>query len=335
MGHLAAWAADLLDELPPTGDRTVVDVAAGSGHLLAPFRTAGVHVGALESDPELASACRAAGIPTSVGSIGRIGAGALRELVGPADVVLANHALAHVDDLDDAVAGIALLLKPGGRAAIEFHHVLALVTEGQWDAVAHAHRTYLSVTALLPVLSRHGLIAVEAIRTAAHGGSVRVLARRAADASAVQAPDGAGSVAEVLLAEHGAGLDGPDGFRDLAAAVTATCDRLRSFLETARADGLAVAGYGAPGRAATLCNTAGITAALLPYTVDRSPEKQGRLLPGCRIPIRAPEAIDAERPDLILILPWTLREEIVGQLAAARRWGGRFVVALPTLLVDA
>jgi hypothetical protein len=285
----------------------------------------------MEADPAMAEACRAAAIPTSPGPIGTRSAAALREAAGPADLVLVNHALAHVDDLADATAGIALLLGPDGTVAIEFHHLLSLVVERQFDAVCHAHRTYLSLTALRPLLDRYGLRAIDARPMTAHGGSLRVLAVGAKDASARSSPAGAARLETILEAEHRAGLDRLEGFECLGPAAAAACDRVRSFLETARADGLKVAGYGAPSRAATLCNAAGITSALLPFTVDRSPDKQGRSLPGCRIPIRDPAAIEAARPDLILILPWTLREEVVEQLAVARTWGGRFVVALPEL----
>ncbi|MHB8397577.1 MAG: methyltransferase domain-containing protein [Candidatus Limnocylindrales bacterium] len=331
LDHVGGWAAELLDELKLDASSLVVDIAAGSGHLLAPFRAAGLRVWAMEADPAMAEACRAAEIRTSPGPFGAGSATALRSAAGPADLVLVNHALAHVDDLADATSGIALLLKPSGTVAIEFHHLLSLVVERQFDAVCHAHRTYLSLTALRPLLDRHGLRAIDARPMAAHGGSLRVLAVGAEDAPARSTSEGTARLEAIVEAEHAGGLDRLDGFADLGPAAAAACDRIRSFLEAARAGGLKVAGYGAPSRAATLCNTAGITSALLPFTVDRSPDKQGRSLPGCRIPIRDPAAIEVARPDLILILPWTLREEIVEQLAVARTWGGRFVVALPEL----
>jgi hypothetical protein len=206
------------------------------------------------------------------------------------------------------------------------------VDECQFDAVCHAHRTYLSLTALLPLLDRHGLRVSDARAIPAHGGSLRVLAVPAAGVDrAAPSSNGAQRLAAIVAAEHAAGLDRLDGFANLGPGAVEACERIRSFLERARSDGLRVVGYGAPSRAATLCNAAGITHALLPFTVDRSPAKQGRSLPGCRIPIREPAAIESERPDIVLILPWTLRDEIVAQLAGIRMWGGRFVVALPRL----
>ncbi len=327
--HLRGWAVESIRESALDGSSLVVDVAAGSGHLLSSFRAAGVRVRAIEADRADAEACRAVGLPTSSGPIGTDVADEILAADGPADLVVVNHALAHLDDLADAMAAIALLLKPSGTATIEFHHLLGLVGECQFDAVCHAHRTYLSLTALLPLLDRHGLRVSDARAIAAHGGSLRVMAVPARGSS--PAPTSASSyrVDAVLEAEHAAGLDRLEGFAHLGPGAAEACDRIRSFLERSRSDGLRVVGYGAPSRAATLCNAAGITPALLPFTVDRSPDKQGRYLPGCRIPIREPRAIEAARPDVVLILPWTLRDEIVEQLASIRTWGGRFAVALP------
>jgi SAM-dependent methyltransferase len=330
LDHLGNWADETIREMGLQASSLVVDVAAGSGHLLAPFRTAGIPVLAIESDPASAQACRSAGIPTTLGVIGtRVADSIVGE--GRADIVLVNHALAHIDDLADAVAGISRILAPHGTVTIEFHHVLGVVAEGQFDAVCHAHRNYLSLTALRSLLARHGLTAIDAHKLPAHGGTVRLLAVPASHAGARATPEGGRRVEAILADERSARLDRPGGFKQLGATAAATFARVRSFLEQAHSDGLVVVGYGAPSRAATLCNVAGITPRLLAFTVDRSPDKQGKLLPGCRIPILDPGVIETARPDVVLILPWTLREEIVAQLDVVRTWGGRFAVALPEL----
>jgi SAM-dependent methyltransferase len=331
--HLATWADEAIGEAGLGAKKLVVDVAAGSGHLLAPFLARGVRVHAIEADPSSAGACRSAGIPTTAGTIGTAVVEALPEIAGQADLVLVNHALAHVEDLSDAIAGIARLLAPGGMAAIEFHHLLRLVVDGQFDAVCHAHRCYLSLTALSPLLVRHGLRVVDARSSPAHGGTIRAIAVHQRDAVARSTHDATARLDAALAAERAAGLDRAGGFAGLAAAAEVAVSRFRSFLERARADGRRVAGYGAPSRAVTLCVAAGVSSELLPFTVDRSPDKQGRLLPGCRVPILDPGAIEETRPDLIVILPWTLRDEIVGELQAARSWGARFVTAMPELTI--
>jgi C-methyltransferase C-terminal domain/Putative zinc binding domain/Methyltransferase domain len=243
-----------------------------------------------------------------------------------ADLVVANHSLAHASDLDRAVADLVAPLNPGGTVAVEFHHAARLLTETQFDLICHPHRTYLSAAALVQAFARHGLTAVDAAEIPVHGGSVRMYARRGAG------PVGA-SVDRVVAAEQAVGLgDTPSRLR-LAEQVETASTRIRGFLQQARAEGRTVLGYGAPSRASTLLNHCGVTADLLPATVDRSTLKQGRALPGCRVPIHAPAFLTEVKPDYVLILAWPLAEEIVEQMSDVRSWGGRFVIPLPDVKV--
>jgi hypothetical protein len=307
---IAGYVRELLSS-QSSHSRRMVAVGAAPDGLVDTFRTAGWSVAGIEP--------------------GRAPAADFVRGHEPADLVLAHHALAHVDDLDDAVAGLGDLVAPHGTIAIEAHHVLGIVANSQFDVVGHAHRSYLSLASLEQVLERHGLRIVTARRVDAYGGSIQVTARPAAS----QADDaGAAEIRALRAIERSAGLDRAEGYAGLDGGASRTVRALQAFLEDCRARQLTVAGYGAPARGTTLLNAARITPALLPFTVDRSPAKQGRVLPGCRIPIRAPDAIDAARPNRILILPWPLRSEIERQLSAARTWGGRFVVALPELAVS-
>lgn len=332
--HLGAWAGQLIAEHAIGPANLVIDVSAGEGLLLAPFAAAGARVVALETDDRLADASIAAGLPTRRARIGRETAASLVADNGRADLVLVNHALAHADSLDDALAGLALLLAPDGAMAVEAHHVRGLVTGGQFDIVCHAHRSYLSLLALERALLRHDLVVEDARSIELHGGSMSLIVRRARDIPrGARRQSGRPGVAEVRGMEQRAGLDRVGTYRGLGPRAELACTALRGFLESCRDTGLAVAAYGAPTRGTTLLNAAGVTSALLPFTVDRSPAKQSRLLPGCRIPIRPPAAIDVARPDRVVILPWALRAEIASQLSNVRDWGGRFVVALPELRV--
>jgi len=331
--HVDDWATELIrDDLVSPGG-LVIDVAAGSGHLLRPFRRAGFRVAGLEADAALATTSRDAGLDVRPGRLGSRAAGELVAAVGSADLVIVNHAFAHIDDLADAMAGLAALLGPGGSVAIEFHHVLGLTTENQFDIVCHAHRSYLSLGALRFALERAGLELVRARRMAVHGGAIRALAARPDRAVTLRAAGDDRETARIDELERAAGLDRPEGYAGMAAAAASVCADLVAALRGAAGDGLTVAGYGAPTRAATLLNTAGITAADLPFTVDRAPEKQGRCLPGSRVRILAPDAFDERRPDRVLILVWPLRDEIVQQLGSLRARGTRFIVPLPTLEV--
>ena len=208
---------------------------------------------------------------------------------------------------------------------LEFPHLLRLMRQRQFDTIYHEHFSYFSLMVVRRAFARFGLEVFDVEELPTHGGSLRIYCRHIEDSGE---PCGA-RVDCVLKAEAAAGLERLDAYCDFAESVKdLKCDLLDFFIQ-ARRDRKRVAGYGAPAKGNTLLNYCGIGADFLPYTVDRSPHKQGLYLPGVHIPIRRPEAIFEDRPDYVLILPWNLREEIIGQMAAIREWGGRFVVPVP------
>jgi SAM-dependent methyltransferase len=322
LGHMREWAEVLCRGLG--SDTTVLDVASADGALLQPFFERGMDVLGIEPSARIAAAAE---VPTRQGFFGLEAANDLVASTGQFDLVLVNHALAHATNLDDFVAGLAHALRPGGTLAIEFHHALSLV-RGQFDVACHAHRTYLSLHALELAMARHDLAIIDAEQTDLHGGSVRAIGVHAAR----ECPTGPG-VYEIRAIEAGCGLEAADGYRDVAARAEHVKRDLLRFLDEAAAVGHRVVGYGAPSRGITLLNYCAITAERIRFTVDRSPAKQGCILPGSRIPVLAPEAIQAARPDFMLILPWALSEEIIKQMPNVRDWGGRFVVAVPKLRI--
>jgi hypothetical protein len=249
-----------------------------------------------------------------------------KTLAGDADIVFDDQQLFHASDVDAAVCELTGRLPDGALLTAEFHHVLGIIAGGQFDVISHAHPCYLSLTAIGLALARHGVTVTSAAVGPIHGGSVRIYARRTDEGVAVDP-----SVAMIEGIEARAGLRDATTLDRVGAAAEEALAQLRSYLVSAVDDGRRVAGYGAPSRAATFLNAAGVDASLLAYTVDQAPGKQGRLLPGCRVPILAPPALLADRPDEVLILAWTLVDEIVEQLAEVRTWGGRFLVPLPAV----
>ena len=242
-----------------------------------------------------------------------------------------NNVLAHVPDINDFVAGFAILLKPDGVVTVEFPHLLQLMRHSQFDTIYHEHFSYLSLHVVQRVFARHGLRVFDATRLTTHGGSLRVYACHAGSTAHATQHE----MSLVLAEEVEAGLEGLDAYRRFARQVIdAKCSLLR-FLIDARAANKTVAGYGAPAKGNTLLNYCGIGPELLPFTVDRSPHKQGKLLPGTRIPVRAPEAIMLAKPDYVLILPWNLKGEIIQQMGEIQAWGGQFVVPIPSAQIVA
>jgi hypothetical protein len=307
----------------------LVEIASNDGYLLQYVVAAGVPCLGVEPSANVARAARDKGIPTEVAFFGEETARRLVAGGHAADLLVSNNVLAHVPDINDFVAGVRVMLKPQGVYTVEFPHLLNLIEKVQFDTIYHEHFTYLSLLAIERIFSRHGIRIFDIEEVPTHGGSLRVFGCRE-EAAYETSPN----VARVRDKEVAAGLDRPSGYSGFARRVDKVRADLLAFLEDALRGGKRVAGYGAAAKGNTLFNYCGIAPAQIAFVADRSAAKQGRLLPGSRIPIRAPEAIAQERPDYVFIVPWNIRDEIVSQLSEIRGWGGRFVTAIPELAVD-
>jgi hypothetical protein len=269
------------------------------------------------------------GVPTLVRFLGAQVAHELVKERGPADLVLGNNVLAQVPDLNDFVEGLRILLKPNGVLTLEFPHLLKLIEWNEFDTIYHEHFSYFSLLTTKRILEAHGMKVFDIEELPTHGGSLRVFACRAEAENHVVHP----TVARLLEIEANAGLASPEGYERFSEKVKQTKLALVEFLLSAARDGKRVVGYGAPGKSATLLHYCGIGKDLIEFTVDRSPHKQGRFLPGSHIPIYHPDRIRDAQPDYVVILPWNLKDGIMHQLAFIREWGGKFVVPIPNVLV--
>ena len=307
----------------------VVEVASNDGYLLQYFLERGVPVLGIEPAANVAKVAVEKGVPTLVRFFGTQLAKELAAQGRRADLVLGNNVLAQVPDLNSFVAGLATLLKPGGVLTLEFPHLLRLIECNEFDTIYHEHFSYFSLLTTKNILQCHGLRLFDVDELASHGGSLRVYACHADD----QTHDLAATVEKVLSEEKATGLGSLQGYASFAAQVKQTKLALLDFLVSAARAGRSVAGYGAPGKSSTLLQYCGIGKDLIAYTVDRSSYKQGRFLPGSHIPIFSPERIRETKPDYLVILPWNLKEEIMGQMHFIREWGGQFVVPIPRVAV--
>jgi SAM-dependent methyltransferase len=326
--HSRRYAAQMVEQRGLGGHSLVVEVASNDGYLLQYFIERGIGVLGIEPAANVAEVAIGKGIRTEIAYFGRATAERLVREVGHADLMVANNVLAHVPDLNDFVAGFKVMLKPTGWATFEFPHLQRLIEECQFDTIYHEHFSYFSLLVVDGIFARHGLTIFDVEELPTHGGSLRIYA-----APAKTAPPRSPRWHQVIAAEKASRLDRLDGYGGFAEAVTAVKCRLLEFLIRAWREGKTVVGYGAPAKGNTLLNYCGVGRELIPYTVDRSPHKQGRFLPGVQIPIHAPERIFETRPDYVLILPWNIRDEIRTKMAAIREWGGRFVVAVPSIAI--
>jgi SAM-dependent methyltransferase len=304
----------------------VLEIASIDGYLLQHFIAGGIPVLGIEPAGNIAAVARARGIPTETTFFGAVTARAFAARGVRADLIVANNVLAHVPDIAGFVAGITLVLAPSGVATFEFPHLLRLLEDVQFDTIYHEHYYYLSLLVVERLLAGAGLRAFDVEPLSTHGGSLRVFACHA-DAAFIEQP----GVAAARDGEHAAGLDGPMAYDGFAARVARSQQNIRAFLAARKAAGGRVAAYGAAAKGSTLLNTCGITSADITCVADRSHIKQGRRMPGCHIPIVAPQTLLRERPDNVLILAWNIADEITRELARLRETGTRFWVAIPTL----
>jgi SAM-dependent methyltransferase len=307
----------------------VIELGSNDGYLLQFFVEQGIPVLGIDPAANVARAAEGRGVPTLVKFFGAETARALAEEGIQADLVLGNNVLAQVANLNSFVEGIRVILKPDGVCTIEFPHLLKTMAGNQFDQIYHEHFSYFSGLTAEKIFAAHSMRIFDVEELWTHGGSLRIYACHASDATHPSLP----SISELVRREREAGLHRLETYADFADRVRATKRKLLSFLIEAKSRGKSLAGYGAPGKGNTLLNYCGIRGDFLDYTVDRNPYKHGKHLPGTHIPIFPPEKIAETKPDYVLILPWNLKEEITAQLAYIRSWGGKFVVPIPEVSV--
>lgn len=330
LAHSHAYVDAMIERFGLSAESLVVEVAANDGYLLQYVKAAGVPCYGVEPTASTAAAAREKGIEIVERFFGVELASELADAGKQADLTAANNVLAHVPDINDFVSGFARLLKPEGVSTFEFPHLLNLVRQNQFDTIYHEHYSYLSLTAVSRIFAANGLTVFDVEELPTHGGSLRVYAQRK-DTGKHPPSD---RLRALQKAETEAGIESLAFYEGFQAKAEKVKDDFVHFLIEAKRKGLKVGAYGAAAKGNTLMNFAGIRPDLIPYVVDRAAAKQGKHMPGSRIPIVDEAHLDTDRPDLIVILPWNIREEVMRQLDHARGWGARFVTAVPELRIS-
>lgn len=327
--HAEQYVADMQTRFSIDETSHVVETAANDGYLLQYVKARGVPCLGIEPTASTAAAARARGLNIVEDFFGKRLACELVAQGKQADLTIANNVLAHVPDINDFVAGFTVLLKPKGIATFEFPHLLRLMAENQFDTIYHEHFSYLSLTAVSRIFTHNGLVVFDVEEHPTHGGSLRVFAQRADSVTHAGTP----RVAEMLAREGAAGMTTPDYYAGFQTRADQIKNAFLAFLIEAKNTGKQVVAYGAAAKGNTLLNYAGVRPDLLSWVVDRNPAKQGKYLPGSRIPIVHEARLREVRPDYVVILSWNLRDEVMAQLDYIRGWGGQFVTAVPNLAV--
>jgi SAM-dependent methyltransferase len=328
VAHAQAYAQMITHRLELGAQSQVVELASNDGYLLQHFAPLGVPVLGVEPAANVAKVAIDKGIPTRVDFFGLRLAKELVADIGRADLIVGNNVLAQVPDLNDFIAGMRHLLRPEGTITLEFPHLARLISDNQFDTIYHEHFSYFSLVTIDWLAPRHGLRILDVEKLPTHGGSLRVyLVHAESSRSATPRVDA------LLDEERRLGLCDVDTYTRFAEQVRQTKRKLLAFLIDIKGRGKTICGYGAPGKGNTLLNYCGIGTDFLDFTVDRNPYKHGRFTPGMHIPIHPVDAIDRAKPDYVLILPWNLKQEIVGQMRHISNWGGRFIVPIPEVAV--
>jgi len=326
--HSEAFADATIDRVGLKPSDLVIEVASNDGYLLQYFQRKGIQVLGVEPASNVAAAAVAKGIPTLARFFG---VDMARDLVSQGlrpRLIAANNVVAHVPDPNDFICGLKALLAADGTISLEFHYLLRLVQDAQFDTIYHEHFQYFSLRSITAALEAHQLAVVDVEELPTQGGSLRVYARHAAVAGRPGA-----AVAALRAREDAALLANPATYRALAQRADRQKADLLGFLGEAKREGKSVVCFGAAAKGTMLLNYCGVRSDLVDYALDSNPHKQGLLLPGLNIPIYGPDRAAETHPDYVLILPWNIRDEVMKQMAHVRGWGGQFVVPAPELRV--
>lgn len=327
--HAKNYTDLIVERLQLSANSQVIELASNDGYLLQYFIAKNIPVLGIEPATNVAAVAQQKGIPTLNKFFGQTTAQELVTEGKQADLIIGNNVLAHVPNLNDFVAGMQTLLKPDGVITMEFPHLMQLMSQNQFDTIYHEHFSYFSLVTVEKVFAKHNLTLFDVEELATHGGSLRIYA--------CHSHNTAQSVSQQVITlrekELTAGFTKLETYVSFQEQVKTTKRKLLQFLINAKSEGKSIVGYGAPGKGNTLLNYCGIRSDFLDYTVDRSPYKQGKFLPGTHIPIFAPDKIHETKPDYLLILPWNLKDEIIKQMSYIRQWGGKFVVPIPEVEV--
>lgn len=307
----------------------VVEIASNDGYLLQHFVARNIPVLGVEPAANVAKVAIEKNIPTDISFFGLETAQRLKLQGHSADLIAGNNVYAHVPDINDFTAGIACLLKPDGIVTLEFPHLLQLLKHNQFDTIYHEHYSYLLLMTVEKIFDAHGLRVFDVEELSTHGGSLRIFGCLKSNQQQKNCP----GLNKVRLDEEREGLAGDEPYKNFEIRTQTVRENLLDFLTQAAEQGKTIAAYGAAAKGNTLLNYCGISSEQISFVVDRSPHKQGTLLPGSHIPVYPPEALFEYKPDYVLILPWNLQEEISQDMAGISAWGGQFFVAIPQIKI--
>jgi SAM-dependent methyltransferase len=328
--HAKNYVNSIVKRFQLNQDSVVAEVASNDGYLLQYVQKKDIQCYGIEPTASTAKAARKKGIEVIEEFFGVELAIELSNKNKQVDLLVANNVLAHVPDINDFVKGFSILLKSDGVATFEFPYLVNLIEKNQFDTIYHEHYSYLSLSAVKVIFELNNLRIFDVELLETHGGSLRVFAERIDNES--KRPE-ARIIKKLLMNENSSGYLTIEGYSEVQSNAEKSKNDLLEFLLSANKQGKNVYAYGAAAKGNTFINFAGIRSDLLKAVADGNPKKQGKFLPGSRIPIISEDELASKKPDYVIILPWNLKDEITTNLSYMREWGCKFVLAVPVLKI--
>ena len=324
--HAAEYCLMIRKRLDLNTSSFVVEIGSNDGYLLKNFVAGEIPCLGIEPTDSTADAAEQSGIPVLRRFFGKTLAEQLALEGRQADLIIGNNVYAHVPDINDFTSGLKAALKPGGIITLEFPHLMRLIEQTQFDTVYHEHFSYLSLYTVSRIFASAGLRIFDVEELSSHGGSLRIYGCHANDKrpQSVRVPG-------ILEVEKRRGLQNIRAYQTFQQKVDQTKNDLLAFLIEQKRKGTRVAAYGAAAKGNTLLNYAGVRPDLISFVCDAAISKQGKFLPGSRIPILPPAAMKETKPEFVLVLPWNIIEEIVQEHSYGFAWNAKFVTAVPTI----
>ena len=322
--HFEEYANDLIKRFKLNKDSLVVDIGSNDGILLKPLKKNGVRVVGIDPAVSIAKKATKGGIKTFPNFLTVKIAKKIIKGYGPADVVCANNAFAHINDLDEIVDSVKILTKEDGVLVIEFPYLIDFIKKNYFDLIYHEHLSYLSIRCLNEIFKRFKMEIFDVKKVNSHGGSVRVYIKKTGSKYKVQL-----TVKNLLDNEKKLGLDNVNTYLKFAKKIEENRHKLISLLKKLKQQGKTIVGYGAPAKGNTLLNYFNIGPKIFDYIVDDSRYKQGLYTPGTHILVVPFSKISETKPDYILILAWNFAQPLMKKLENFKKSGGRFIIPVP------
>lgn len=326
LAHAARYTRTMTQRFSLDSQSFVIEIASNDGYLLRNFLPPGIPCLGIEPTEGTAKAAENLGIPVLREFFSDALARQLAADGKKSDLIIGNNVYAHVPDINDFTRGMKTVLKPDGVITLEFPHLLQLMQQNQFDTVYHEHFSYLSLQSVSRIFEKAGLRVWDVEELSTHGGSLRVYG-----CHHEACRNETTNVSRVLQSEAQHGLRDLGTYLAFQPKANLVKDEFVAFLIGQKRAGRKVAAYGAAAKGNTLLNYAGVKPDLLAYVCDAAPSKQGKYLPGTHIPVLPPPTLTEDQPDIVIILPWNIADEVMQQQRQVLEWGGRFVVAVPTL----